>query len=35
MAASSLYILYKIPLGETGSLVNPYFIYWLPMRPIF
>ena len=35
MAASSLYILYKTSLGETGCSGNPYFIYWLPNHPVF
>ena len=35
MTASNLYILYKTPLGETGCLGNPYFIYWLPKHPVF
>ena len=30
-----LYILYKTPLGETGCLGKPYFIYWLPKHPVF
>ena len=25
----------KTPLGETGCLGNPYFIYWLPKHPVF
>ena len=35
MAASSLYTLYKTPLGENGCLGNHYFIYWLPKHPVF
>ena len=35
MAASSLYILYKTPLGETGCLGDSYFIDWLPKHPTF
>ena len=34
MAASSLYTLYKTPLGENGCLGN-HFIYWLPKHPVF
>ena len=25
----------KTPLGETGSLGNPYFTHWLPKHPVF
>ena len=35
MTDSSLYILYKTLLGETGYLGNPYFIYWLSKHPVF
>ena len=27
-------IKHKSPLGETGCLGNPYFIYWLPKHPV-
>ena len=35
MAASCLYILYKMTLEVTGWLGNHYFIYWLPKHPVF